>query len=255
MKDFYYILGISASATETEIKAAYRKLSMKFHPDKNQGDEYFSDRFKDIQEAYEILSDPDGRVKYDGALRVQQNSGNNYYEELRRQESTLRRKYEEELRKKEEELKKKEEQWKQKFQSEEQKLTESQRKQRKEEAEKTLKEINTLKQALKTKQDEVSKYYNLVALAEMEIIKIQESINNLESKILSNQSTASSQKMVSYPTDKGPVEVMQSDDYSPPAPGQRTFLYGAAAPTGKYKFGPMWYVHIENGVVVKTTLF
>lgn len=65
MKDFYYILGVNESASADEIKKAYRKLSLKFHPDKNEGDPFFTERFKDIQEAYEILVDPINRKEYD----------------------------------------------------------------------------------------------------------------------------------------------------------------------------------------------
>ncbi len=55
MKDYHYILGVPKTATKKEIKAAYRKLSKKFHPDLNEGDKFFEDRFKDINEAYETL--------------------------------------------------------------------------------------------------------------------------------------------------------------------------------------------------------
>lgn len=67
MKDYYYILGLSAQATSDEIKTAYRKLSTKFHPDKNGGDTFFEERFKEIHEAYDTLSRPDRRVNYDRA--------------------------------------------------------------------------------------------------------------------------------------------------------------------------------------------
>jgi len=69
MKDFYYILGIDANCTSTEIREAYRKLSKKFHPDLNQNDNYFASRFKDVNEAYETLIDPARRSKYDAALK------------------------------------------------------------------------------------------------------------------------------------------------------------------------------------------
>jgi curved DNA-binding protein CbpA len=65
MKDFYYILGISQTASVDEIKTAYRKLSLKFHPDKNNGDDFFAERFKDIQEAYETLINTTKRRVYD----------------------------------------------------------------------------------------------------------------------------------------------------------------------------------------------
>jgi DnaJ-class molecular chaperone len=69
MKDFYYILGTDANSTLNEIKEAYRKLSKKFHPDLNQGDKYFEDRFREIKEAYDTLSDPAKRSRYDAALK------------------------------------------------------------------------------------------------------------------------------------------------------------------------------------------
>lgn len=65
MKDYYNILGVEKSATEVEIKKAYRKLALKYHPDKNQGDADASDRFKEISEAYETLSNSEKRAKYD----------------------------------------------------------------------------------------------------------------------------------------------------------------------------------------------
>jgi curved DNA-binding protein CbpA len=68
MKDFYYILGLNQGSSPDEIKEAYRKLSKKLHPDLNQGDEYFENRFKDIQEAFEILRDPAKRARYDEQL-------------------------------------------------------------------------------------------------------------------------------------------------------------------------------------------
>ena len=69
MKDFYYILGTDTNCSFEEIKEAYRKLSKKFHPDLNPEDKYFESRFREIQEAYETLSDPIKRARYDVALR------------------------------------------------------------------------------------------------------------------------------------------------------------------------------------------
>ncbi len=63
-KDYYKILGVAKSASQDEIKKAYRKLAMKYHPDKNKDDKYAEDRFKEIGEAYEVLKDPDKRKKY-----------------------------------------------------------------------------------------------------------------------------------------------------------------------------------------------
>lgn len=79
-KDYYKILGVERSASEQEIKKAYRKLAMKYHPDKNPGDKQSEDKFKDINEAYQVLSDTQKRSRYDqlgdSYFRYQQNGGN-----------------------------------------------------------------------------------------------------------------------------------------------------------------------------------
>src|SRR3954465_8803935 len=64
-KDFYAVLGVSASASQDEIKKQYRKLAAKHHPDKNASDPKAAERFKEISEAYQVLGDADKRKQYD----------------------------------------------------------------------------------------------------------------------------------------------------------------------------------------------
>jgi molecular chaperone DnaJ len=64
-KDFYEILGVSKSASQDEIKKAYRKVAMQYHPDRNPGDKASEEKFKEAAEAYEVLSDTDKRGQYD----------------------------------------------------------------------------------------------------------------------------------------------------------------------------------------------
>lgn len=64
-KDYYQVLGVDKQASEKEIKKAYRKLATKYHPDKNPDDKAAEEKFKEITEAYEVLSDPEKRKKYE----------------------------------------------------------------------------------------------------------------------------------------------------------------------------------------------
>jgi curved DNA-binding protein len=64
-RDYYKILGVPRGAGADEIKKIYRKLAMKYHPDRNPGDKQAEDRFKEINEAYQVLSDPQKRARYD----------------------------------------------------------------------------------------------------------------------------------------------------------------------------------------------
>lgn len=64
-RDYYEVLGVSKTATADELKKAYRKLAIKYHPDKNPGDKEAEEKFKEAAEAYDVLSNPDKRAKYD----------------------------------------------------------------------------------------------------------------------------------------------------------------------------------------------
>ncbi|MEC8375537.1 MAG: DnaJ domain-containing protein, partial [Pseudomonadota bacterium] len=80
-RDYYEVLGVDKSAGDREIKKAYKKLAMKYHPDRTQGDKALEDKFKEIQEAYEILSDSQKRAAYDqyGHAGVDPNRGGGGY--------------------------------------------------------------------------------------------------------------------------------------------------------------------------------
>ena len=64
-RDYYEVLGVSKNATADEIKKAYRKMAIKYHPDKNPGDKEAEEKFKEAAEAYDVLSDSEKRAKYD----------------------------------------------------------------------------------------------------------------------------------------------------------------------------------------------
>lgn len=64
-KDYYKILGVDRKASEDEIKRVYRKLALQYHPDRNPGDKQAEEKFKEINEAYQVLSDPEKRARYD----------------------------------------------------------------------------------------------------------------------------------------------------------------------------------------------
>lgn len=78
-KDYYKILGVDRNASEAEIKSAFRKLALQYHPDRNPGNKQAEEKFKEINEAYEVLSDPEKRQRYenlgDSYTRWQQRGG------------------------------------------------------------------------------------------------------------------------------------------------------------------------------------
>ena len=76
-RDYYEVLGLKKGASEDEIKSAFRKMALKYHPDRNAGDKEAEEKFKEVNEAYSVLSDPDKKSKYDrfGHAGVDPNAG------------------------------------------------------------------------------------------------------------------------------------------------------------------------------------
>ena len=83
-KDYYKVLGVDKKATQEEIKKAYRKLAIKYHPDKNPGDKKSEEKFKEINEANDVLGDAEKRKKYDDLGENWQNYGANDFNNARR---------------------------------------------------------------------------------------------------------------------------------------------------------------------------
>ena len=79
-RDYYEVLGIGKNADQPEIKKAYRKLAKKYHPDSNSGNAQAAERFKEITEAYNVLSDPEKKKLYDRFGHAAFDDGGNPYE-------------------------------------------------------------------------------------------------------------------------------------------------------------------------------
>ena len=70
-KDYYDVLGVNKSSSSDQIKTAYRKLAVKYHPDKNEGDKAAEEKFKEASEAYHILSNSERKQNYDNFIKAE----------------------------------------------------------------------------------------------------------------------------------------------------------------------------------------
>jgi curved DNA-binding protein CbpA len=262
MKDYYYILGIKKDATLDEIKKAYRKLSMKFHPDKNEGDEFFAERFKEINEAYEILSDNQKRQVYDGKKTTSSqnknaNEGVNFNPEIeyfKADQSSFE------------------------FDDE---ITFS------------WKTINSNKVTIKQfglvnpigqKKYKVKDFKNPALRFELtaentiigrqikstiilknntfqelylhfrKLIETENSTNNRTKSENSKQEPKNNNIYIKYETDKGQIAVSQKRPNDTPDIGNEVFQHGKLISNGKFRMGFMWYIYVENGKIVKVGL-
>jgi len=79
-RDYYEVLGVERGASEEELKKAYRRLAVQFHPDRNPGDKQAEERFKELNESYQVLSDAERRAQYDryGHAAFQGPQGNGF---------------------------------------------------------------------------------------------------------------------------------------------------------------------------------
>jgi len=105
MKNYYDVLGVNRDASSNAIRTAFRKISKKFHPDVNNGDEFFSERFKEVKEAYEVLYNKDNKKDYDKELQNFLNRDVNVGIYLQEVEEKLKSKYDALLEQKEHEVK------------------------------------------------------------------------------------------------------------------------------------------------------
>ena len=188
MKNYYYILGVHTHATAEEIKSAYRKLAVRLHPDKNSGDRFFEERFKDIKEAYETLSDDLVKSNYDTNLKLYSQSSN--HAELKKYKELLKRKYKEELKKREDEIKKKYRAFEQNLIKETEKIKKwkeavqtGEESRRKEEKQRMFIEIEGYKRLLLQKDQTLTTMKQKLLTAEVEIIKARKDASMLISEI------------------------------------------------------------------------
>jgi curved DNA-binding protein CbpA len=88
--DYYAVLGLTQNATQEDIKAAYRKLALQYHPDRNQNNPAATEKMKDVNEAYAILSHPDKRQEYDQLRREDEELASRRYRQTHTTEDIFR---------------------------------------------------------------------------------------------------------------------------------------------------------------------
>lgn len=257
MKDYYYILGLKRSASLQEIKVAYRKLSQKFHPDKNDGDEFFTERFKEILEAYEILSDNQKKASYDGKFSKpssgeSRNQGTNFSPEIeyfKANKSSFE--VDEEIIFS----------WKtintdkvtikpfgtvQPIGQRTYKLKDFKNKALTFEI---IAENTTIGRHVKTSLTLVNRTYQDLYSHFKKIIASEAQTKSYDRESSSNSSNHTQTKsFIRYDTDKGVVELEPFVNMT----GTKAYMNGKPAPDGKYKMGFWDYFIIKNGVIIKS---
>jgi curved DNA-binding protein CbpA len=188
MKNYYHILGVHSNATIQEIKSAFRKLAIRLHPDKNSGDNFFEERFKDIKEAYETLSDVLRKNDYDTKLRYY--SGSLNHDAVNKYKELLKRKYKDELRKREEGMGRKYQALEKTLKEETDKRTRQEKaakiaeeSKRKEEEQGMLIELDGHKRLLLQKDQKLKSMKQKLAAAEVEILKAKKNVSLLMAQI------------------------------------------------------------------------
>ncbi|GAB2530286.1 DnaJ domain-containing protein [Spirosoma aerophilum] len=177
MRDYYYILGIEQIATEQEIKNAFRKLSLKFHPDRNSDDEYYVERFRQVKEAYETLSVAHKRVTYDVKLN-DFNIGVRNVDWVRKYEEQLKKKHEKEFLKKENELQQKYQELMKTMFEDVQKATAEHIQKKKTEQQLLLKELQITKNILNQKTNAAMRLQLEIDALKIRINELTESLNS-----------------------------------------------------------------------------
>ncbi len=264
MKDYYYILGVTQEASIDEIKKAYRKLSLKFHPDKNEGDEFFTERFKEIQEAYDILSNSTKRGVYDNNKnnnwnKSQANTNNyrtNFTPEIEYFKSNKNAfEYDEEITFN----------WKtinsdivilkpfgqvptigqKTYKIKDFKNTSI-------EFELIAENSNIGRQIKSTLRLRNKTYHDLYAYFKEIIEKEKHTNKQKDDNNKSNDTPKNSTLIVS---NLGEIIIGHFSSPNTPSIGDYVSQNGKNAPNGKYKIGSMHYIHVNNGKIVDTSMF